>query len=98
MTEVEKAQQTPKPPEGGETIFSKIIDKVIPADIIHEDDRCLAFRDVNPQAPVHFLVIPRKKLAMLDDAQQDDVEVESLNPLLVNFWNHTSRSPIGQCP
>ena len=41
------------------SIFAKIINKEIPADIIHEDDLCLAFRDVNPQAPTHILVIPK---------------------------------------
>ena len=49
------------------TIFSKIIDREIPADIVYEDDLCLAFRDVNPQAPVHILVIPREPVAMLAD-------------------------------
>ena len=45
-----------------ETIFSKIINKQIPADIVYEDDLSLAFRDVNPQAPVHILVIPKKTI------------------------------------
>eukprot|EP00195_Chlamydomonas_chlamydogama_P009853 CAMPEP_0202903702 /NCGR_PEP_ID=MMETSP1392-20130828/25896_1 /ASSEMBLY_ACC=CAM_ASM_000868 /TAXON_ID=225041 /ORGANISM="Chlamydomonas chlamydogama, Strain SAG 11-48b" /LENGTH=132 /DNA_ID=CAMNT_0049591009 /DNA_START=152 /DNA_END=550 /DNA_ORIENTATION=+ len=43
------------------TIFDKIINKQIPASIIYEDDQCLAFRDINPQAPVHFLVIPKDR-------------------------------------
>ena len=55
-----------------ETIFSKIINREIPADIVHEDESCLAFRDINPQAPVHILVIPKKPLAMLSDAEPDD--------------------------
>ena len=42
-----------------DTIFSKIINREIDADIVHEDDQCLAFRDVNPQAPMHILVIPK---------------------------------------
>ncbi|MEJ2331649.1 MAG: HIT domain-containing protein, partial [Desulfobulbaceae bacterium] len=41
-----------------ETIFTKIINKEIPADVVYEDDLCLAFRDINPQAPVHILIIP----------------------------------------
>ncbi|CAK0771976.1 14 kDa zinc-binding protein [Coccomyxa viridis] len=45
--------------KGGPTIFDKIISKQIPATIIYEDDTSLAFRDINPQAPVHFLVIPK---------------------------------------
>ena len=58
-----------------ETIFSKIIDREIPADIIYEDDQCLAFRDINPQAPTHFLVIPRKPIPKLSDAQGEDKEL-----------------------
>lgn len=55
-----------------ETIFSKIIERQIPADILFEDDRCLAFRDVNPQAPVHFLVIPKKPIVSLAVAEPED--------------------------
>ena len=47
------------------TIFQRIIDREIPAKIVHEDDRCLAFEDVNPQAPVHILVIPKKEIPSL---------------------------------
>ena len=56
----------------GDTIFSKIINREIPADIVYEDDLCLAFRDVNPQAPVHILVIPKKPIAMLAESEDDD--------------------------
>ena len=55
-----------------DTIFGKIIKKEIPADIIYEDDQCLAFRDVNPQAPVHFLVIPKKAIPSLQDMAAED--------------------------
>ena len=55
-----------------ETLFSKIIDREIPADIIFEDDQCLAFRDINPQAPTHFLVIPKKPIPKLSDAEEGD--------------------------
>lgn len=55
-----------------DTLFSRIIAREIPADIIYEDDQALAFRDINPQAPVHFLVIPKKPIAMLSDASEDD--------------------------
>ncbi|MCG8324266.1 MAG: histidine triad nucleotide-binding protein [Thiotrichales bacterium] len=55
-----------------DTIFSKIINREIPADIVHEDDLCLAFRDVNPQAPVHILVIPKKPIPMLADSSDED--------------------------
>ncbi len=54
-----------------ETLFSKIIRREIPADIVYEDDEVLAFRDVNPQAPVHVLFIPRRAIATLDDATPD---------------------------
>lgn len=55
-----------------ETIFSKIIRREIPADIVYEDNLCLAFRDVNPQAPVHVLVIPKEAIAKLSDAESKD--------------------------
>jgi len=54
------------------TIFTKVINKEIPADIIYEDDLCLAFRDINPQAPVHILIIPKKPLPELNDAGIED--------------------------
>ena len=54
------------------TLFSKIIAREIPADILYEDDLCLAFRDINPQAPVHVLVIPKKEIARLVDATPAD--------------------------
>ena len=49
------------------TIFAKIINKEIPADILFENERVLAFRDINPQAPVHYLVIPKKEIKTLND-------------------------------
>jgi histidine triad (HIT) family protein len=54
------------------TIFSKIIAREIPARIIYEDDRCLAFHDVAPQAPVHFLVIPKREIARIAATQSGD--------------------------
>jgi histidine triad (HIT) family protein len=50
------------------TIFKRIIDREIPAQIIYEDDLCLAFHDVNPQAPTHVLVIPKQEIASLAEA------------------------------
>jgi histidine triad (HIT) family protein len=58
-----------------ETIFSKIIKREIPASILYEDDLSLAFRDVNPQAPVHFLVIPKKPIVKLSEATIEDQEL-----------------------
>ncbi len=54
------------------TIFGKIIKREAPADIVYEDDLCLAFRDINPHAPVHVLLIPKKEIARLADAQPED--------------------------
>jgi len=55
-----------------ETIFAKIISREIPADIVYEDDHALAFRDLSPQAPTHVLVIPKKPLINLLDADEGD--------------------------
>lgn len=55
-----------------DNIFQKIIDKQIPAKIIHEDDLCLAFHDVNPQAPTHVLIIPRKAIPTHADLSELD--------------------------
>ena len=54
-----------------DTIFQKIIDREIPADIVFEDEEVLAFRDINPQAPVHILVIPKTPIPTLNDIQPD---------------------------
>lgn len=54
------------------TLFGKIIRREIPADIVYEDDLCLAFRDINPQAPTHVLVIPKKEIATISDAGAED--------------------------
>jgi histidine triad (HIT) family protein len=58
--------------ETTETIFSKIIRREIPADIVYEDELALAFKDVNPQAPVHILIIPKKPIPKLADAESQD--------------------------
>ena len=54
------------------TIFRRIIDHEIPADIVYEDDLCLAFRDIDPKAPVHILVIPKKEIPSLGELQDED--------------------------
>lgn len=54
------------------SIFAKIIAREIPADIVFEDDVCLAFRDIAPKAPVHILVIPKKPIVSLADLTEDD--------------------------
>ncbi len=62
------------------TIFQKIIDREIPADIVFEDDQCLAFRDVSPQAPTHVLIIPKKPVASIDQLADEDAA------LLGHLW------------
>jgi len=57
------------------TIFQKIIDKEIPADIVYEDERALAFRDIQPQAPTHVLIIPRKPIVKVADMEKEDREL-----------------------
>jgi histidine triad (HIT) family protein len=54
------------------TLFEKIIDREIPSTIVYEDALCVAFRDVNPQAPTHILLVPRKPIPRLCDAGADD--------------------------
>lgn len=59
------------------TIFTKIINREIAADIVYEDDQCLAFRDVSPQAPTHVLLIPKKPLVSLDSFTEEDSALAS---------------------
>ena len=56
-------------------LFCKIVEGTIPADIIHETDTTLAFRDINPQAPVHVLIIPRMHIATINDIDDADREI-----------------------
>eukprot|EP01006_Ploeotia_vitrea_P052278 TRINITY_DN67666_c15_g1_i1.p1 TRINITY_DN67666_c15_g1~~TRINITY_DN67666_c15_g1_i1.p1 ORF type:complete len:138 (-),score=19.58 TRINITY_DN67666_c15_g1_i1:314-700(-) len=71
--EVAKAQTTAQ--EGGDTIFGKIIRREIPSKIVYEDDKCLAFHDVNPQAPVHVLIVPKKPISGISKVQEGDAEL-----------------------
>ena len=57
------------------SIFSRIIDREIPADIVHEDDDIVGFRDISPQAPVHVLFVPKKAYATLNDVPADEPEL-----------------------
>lgn len=61
--------------ETTETIFSKIIRREIPADIVYEDDLAIAFKDVHPQAPVHLLVIPKQPIPQLADAESKELSL-----------------------
>ncbi len=58
-----------------DTLFSRIIRREVPADIVFEDDDVLAFRDIQPQAPVHVLFIPKRPFATLNDLQSSDAEL-----------------------
>ena len=58
-----------------ETIFDKIISKEISSDIVYEDTNYLAFKDINPQAPVHVLIIPKKRISTINDLKKEDKEV-----------------------
>ncbi len=59
-------------PMSEKTLFTKIIDGDIPGDFVHKDDSCFAIRDINPQAPVHILIIPRKPLVGIQGASRED--------------------------
>jgi len=56
-------------------VFCRIRDKEIPATFVHEDEHCLAFRDLNPQAPHHILVVPKKHIVSLNDVGPDDADM-----------------------
>jgi histidine triad (HIT) family protein len=58
-----------------ETIFTKIINREIPADIVYEDDICLALKDINPQAPLHVLLVPKKPIAKLTETSTEDLQI-----------------------
>lgn len=57
------------------TIFKKIIDKEIPADIVHEDEQCIAFRDIDPKAPTHIILIPKKEIPSMAEIDENDKEL-----------------------
>ena len=58
-----------------DSIFTKIKNKEIPGNIIYEDDKCFALEDINPQAPVHILIIPHKEIAKISDSTPEDKEL-----------------------
>lgn len=57
------------------SIFTKIINREIPADIVYEDDLCIAFKDVNPQAQVHVLMVPKKEIESIATAEPEDKDI-----------------------
>ena len=58
-----------------ECLFCKIVDQEIPADIVYEDEHIIAFRDINPQAPIHILIIPKQHIRTLNDLKGQDAEL-----------------------
>lgn len=78
----------------GDTIFGKIARREIAADIVYENEEVLGFRDLNPQAPVHVLFIPRKPLATLNDAQPGDAEL--LGKLLLAAADYAKREGLAE--
>lgn len=81
MSDASKEEGVAPPPKGTDTIFGKIARGEVPCEFVHEDDLCVAFADMNPQAPAHFLVIPRKPIARLSEAEDGDAAL--LGHLLV---------------
>lgn len=57
------------------TVFKKIIDRELPADIVYEDDDVIAFKDINPIAPVHILIVPKKVIPTVDDVEEEDAQI-----------------------
>jgi hypothetical protein len=81
-------------PVMAETIFSKIIRREIPAEIVYEDEHCLAFRDIQPQAPVHVLLIPKKEIPSLADVTAEDLPL--LGHLQWTLRNLAPGTPVGE--
>jgi len=61
--------------ESSKTVFKKIIDGELPADIVYQDEQCIALNDIAPQAPVHIIVIPKKEIRNLDDLTPEDASI-----------------------
>ncbi|KAH0454117.1 hypothetical protein IEQ34_016041 [Dendrobium chrysotoxum] len=82
MASSEKDAALAAVPSDGPTIFDKIIKKEIPATVVYEDDKTLAFRDINPQAPTHILIIPKVKDGLTGLSKAEERHVEILGYLL----------------
>uniref|UniRef100_A0A8C6D1G4 HIT domain-containing protein n=1 Tax=Moschus moschiferus TaxID=68415 RepID=A0A8C6D1G4_MOSMO len=76
---------------GNDTIFRKIIHKEIPAKIVYEDDQCLAFHDISPQAPTHFLAIPKKHISQISAAEDDDESLLGLSIMFISTFLEVGR-------
>lgn len=77
-----------------ECLFCKIIAGEIPADIVHEDEHVIAFRDISPQAPTHILIVPRKHIATLNDIEPGDQPL--LGHLILTAKNLASEQGIDE--
>jgi histidine triad (HIT) family protein len=79
-----------------ECLFCKIRDGELKAALLHEDDRCIAFRDINPQAPMHFLVVPRRHIpTLLDLLPEDDALVGHLHQVAVKLARQEGQADAG---
>jgi histidine triad (HIT) family protein len=76
-----------------ETLFTKIINREISADIVYEDELCLAFKDINPQAPIHILLVPKKIIDRVANAAQSDQEL--LGHMLLTAGKIADKQGIG---
>jgi histidine triad (HIT) family protein len=76
------------------TLFEKIIDREIPGDIVHEDDLCVCFRDISAQAPVHLLLVPRRPIPRVAEAQDGDQSL--LGHLLLTARKVAEQQGLGQ--
>jgi histidine triad (HIT) family protein len=76
------------------TIFSRIIAREIPARIVYEDEQCLAFHDVHPQSPVHFLVVPKREIARIGETSSADEAL--LGHLLVVAQTVAKKEGLGE--
>mmetsp|Transcript_126739 Transcript_126739/g.405825 ORF Transcript_126739/g.405825 Transcript_126739/m.405825 type:complete len:207 (-) Transcript_126739:44-664(-) len=95
--EVRRARAVAAPAEpdtAPATIFDKILSREIPAKVVHEDEKCLAFRDVSPQAPVHILVIPKERDGLTQLSKARDDQAALLGHLLLT----AGRLGAAQCP
>ena len=79
---------------GNDTIFGKIIRKEIPANIVYEDEVCLAFTDINPQAPTHILVIPKKAIPSMKEV--DPADKELLGHMLLTVKNVAAEAGLAE--
>ncbi len=76
------------------TIFTKIIQREIPADIVYEDADCLAFRDIHPQAPTHILLIPKKEIPSMVETREEDKDL--LGHLMVKAADIAARQGLAE--